>query len=129
MIYFNNCITSNHSEPVFLHKNNVKISSQSLIKTKTVGAAVRTALMFMSMLSDNHLLVPSWCDARRENAICMPHSHLPATKLIHYALFICLLIHTYVCTHTKLCLGSLRGPVCVCVCVCVHVLSGRPLAI
>lgn len=57
-------------------------------------------MLFASMLSDNRVRVPAWSDARWENAICMPHSHLPATKLIHYALFICLPIHTYVCTHT-----------------------------
>lgn len=82
--------------------------------------ALRPALMlFMSMLSDNHFLVPSWCDARRENAICMPHSHLAATELIRCALFICLPIHTYVHTHThtlKCVLASFSG-VCVRVCV------------
>lgn len=68
-------------------------------------------------------LLPSWCDARQENAICMPHSHLPATKLIHYALFICLPLHTYVCTHKtgSWLPSSACGCVCVFVCACFKV--------
>lgn len=60
---------------------------------------IAALMLFLSMLSDNHLLYLLGVMPGLENAICMPHSHLPATKLIHYALFICLPIHTCMRTH------------------------------
>ena len=78
-------------------------------------------MSLVSMLSDGRLLAASWCNARRGNAICMPRSHLPATKLIHYALFICLQIHTYARAHAELRLGSLQAAARVFVCACFKV--------
>lgn len=96
------------------------------MQNKTVrirAEASRPLLMsFMSMLSDNHLLVSSWCDARRGNAICMPCSHLPATK-IDPLCPLYLLTDSHLCTHTRSgVLASFEGP-----CVCVFFSSSLPL--
>lgn len=77
-----------------------------------VGGRAPTLRLFTSGRGDNRLRVASWCDARRENAICMPHSHLPATK-IDPLCPLYLLTHSHL-THTHtLSLGFLS--VCVCV--------------